>query len=66
MLSRLIGERGGEELGRIELRDSEAVNPTFAATCAATNPKPIPVPLPRLDPITATPAEQRNDHGETV
>jgi len=53
MLPRLIDERGGEQLRRIELANRKAIKPCFPPACAATNPKAVRVPLPHLDPITA-------------
>src|SRR5213083_2947567 len=66
VLPRLINERGGEELRRIELADRKPVEPAFPATCAAPNPKPARVPLPGFDPVTPAGAEQENGHGRGV
>jgi hypothetical protein len=47
----LIDERRGEQLCRIELTHSEAVEPGFSPARPALNPKPSAIPLPEIDAI---------------
>jgi len=62
MLPRLIDERGGEELRRIELRDGEPVKPRFAATREAAQSGAVHVPICDVDAVRTALTEEKGRH----
>lgn len=66
VLSRLVDNRGCQQLGRIEFTDRETIEPSFLTARQAMKLRAANVPKLDVDAVRAALAEEQDRHRERV